>query len=918
MSISREKVVFIRVGWMDTYGHVRDGSRPLGGGSHNEEKEGGESSNFWFDEAGKGHGYVYINSTDAAFNLKRVVGSEAADREKAEGVLVVSVATDPEKGGQVIVGWHGNATCFGFLSNAPRAHVFTAERGDCVLIPREGRTFSVPRGKDGMGQFNVCYSRNGDGSLKTSEWIERALDFIEGYTGPNLLSASTGGGEDTPEEPTDQGQRLAASGFPMSMPSVPEGDQGEEGPVRDVPLWFPARSRFSLLSVREVAFAVNARPQRIRLPSFQRDAVWDWDDIELLWDSILRGYPMGSLLLARPHEELPDVRQLRKHREAAATATSPVEDDGCLVLLDGQQRASAIAIGLKPWASGDETRLWIDLAPPKKDRRYGFRLCSLTLPWGGEVTSPQKAKAIQALAGRVVPPGSAALEMTWPATAFLPVPFAELMVLVGQGRFADWPGLVPSALRTRADSMPAESEAIWRAVLTRALSYQIPAILMAALPSAEDLGETFKRLNTAGVNMTQEDLFFSGIKLKWPRAHDLVWDVYSDKETGRFLSSTKIVHLAARLASTRAPGSVDDVATLDLEAFRSHVEEGNGRDFLDGLAVYLEPRGGSRVGRLREVLRLAKDALSYSPESGEDDPGFPAPLLAGLRPHVWHVLAAWLDRHPDSSAQSRMEMLRFAALDHFFARPLSDSRIRRLFLRSRNTDGAFPGQALWQLLVEDEDRTLWLDLQTPARFETPLHDENGEAVVGVLGHEHDLVIWAQRRHVHRWYGDYDPTLYTGRRAEKPYDLDHIVPKSFFDQRRGHDVEQAPGFRSVRRGALHNAGNLRLWPKDENRRDQDASPAEKCLLGAAADETPAGSHIRRDPLALMTYGEVRRASFIPEEDWALWREASPEGVRDFDWSSARRLEAFAEAVQRRRFKMYRSMYEALGFDRWMEK
>ena len=40
-----------------------------------------------------------------------------------------------------------------------------------------------------------------------------------------------------------------------------------------------------------------ARRGRIRVPSFQRGLRWNRRDVVLLFDSILKGYPVGSLLL---------------------------------------------------------------------------------------------------------------------------------------------------------------------------------------------------------------------------------------------------------------------------------------------------------------------------------------------------------------------------------------------------------------------------------------------------------------------------------------------------------------------------------------------------------------------------------------------------------------------------------------------
>jgi hypothetical protein len=867
---------------MTYYGHVQDGTIPVGGGSHNEDREGSESSNFKFDQDGGCLGYVYINSGTGAFNLWRIAGSEVGDVDRVDGVLVVSVARHPEYGGQVIVGWHANATCHGYCTDEPRPYVFTARGENSVLLPPEERTCQVPRGEGGMGQFNVCYTRHGDFSRKDAEWIAAALDFIEHYSGANMLEADR-----PPEAPRPAPLRLASD-------------------------WFRKHASFDLLTLDEIAAAVNARPQSIRLPSFQRDAAWDWADIELLWDSVLRGYPLGSLLFARP---LPGqglaIRELRRHREAAATETEAANGSDTLILLDGQQRASAISIGLRPWSAGVETRLWLDLFLPKHDRN-GFRLCSLTLPWGPGASVAQKARARERLE-KQLPEGCAALGLTWPATARVPVPFAELVAYVRAGRFSEWPSLVPAALRDQTDQVTPEQAANWQGAIERISAFRVPAILLATLPSVDDLAKTFERLNTAGVDMGQEELFFSGIKLRWPQAHDLVWDVYSDRETGRFLAPTKIVHLAVRLAATTEPGSDRDIVPMDLNTFRTHIEPEGGNALLRTVAVYLEPRFQGHVGRLCEVLRSARSALSYRPDQ-HHDPGFPAPMLASFTAHLWHILAAWLDRHETVDPESRAEMLRFASAVHFFARPFASSLSKQLFVEARNTSGPFPGRKLWEILAEGGDRAVLVGIPTPSSFTRDLRKE-GEQHRALFGHENDLVVWTQRAHVQRWFSDYDPTLYTGRGAEKPYDLDHIVAWAQFDQRSSRNVTPAVRFNAVRHGVLPSSGNLRLWPKSENRRDQDAPLADKCLLGPAEAPIPADSYLRL--LGLTTFGEVRRASCIPEEDVDLWRAAAPGGIDRHDWSSAERLDAFDRAVFNRRVWMYQALYNALDLGAWVE-
>jgi len=81
------------------------------------------------------------------------------------------------------------------------------------------------------------------------------------------------------------------------------------------------------------------------IPSFQREFVWDPDDIIKLWDSIYRFYPIGSILYWET-----DI-SLHIHRKPGGWI---LPDDGCDVckgekrvyILDGQQRATSLLVSL--------------------------------------------------------------------------------------------------------------------------------------------------------------------------------------------------------------------------------------------------------------------------------------------------------------------------------------------------------------------------------------------------------------------------------------------------------------------------------------------------------------------------------------------------------------------------------------------
>jgi hypothetical protein len=120
--------------------------------------------------------------------LKRI-DPDFRHAEKLPDVLVVFVARRPE-GGQVIVGWYGDAE---LLRNEiksspgkPRGYGYfcSAERRNCVLPPKTSRIVEIPGGKGGIGQANVRYPLASNGTPKDAPWIKQALEVIGPYKGP--------------------------------------------------------------------------------------------------------------------------------------------------------------------------------------------------------------------------------------------------------------------------------------------------------------------------------------------------------------------------------------------------------------------------------------------------------------------------------------------------------------------------------------------------------------------------------------------------------------------------------------------------------------------------------------------------------------------------------------------------------------
>lgn len=94
--------------------------------------------------------------------------------------------------------------------------------------------------------------------------------------------------------------------------------------------------------------------KRYFLPAIQREFVWETAQIEQLFDSVLRGYPIGSFLfwLVSPqnskeyefYEFIRDYHELKHHRNQKAKF---IDQREVTAILDGQQRLTALNIGLR-------------------------------------------------------------------------------------------------------------------------------------------------------------------------------------------------------------------------------------------------------------------------------------------------------------------------------------------------------------------------------------------------------------------------------------------------------------------------------------------------------------------------------------------------------------------------------------------
>ncbi|EKZ0224907.1 DUF262 domain-containing protein, partial [Enterococcus faecalis] len=133
------------------------------------------------------------------------------------------------------------------------------------------------------------------------------------------------------------------------------------------------------------------------LPALQREFVWKPEQIERLFDSIMKGYPIGSFLFWNVQNENINKYEfyniLKEYHQRDARHNTKINishKDSVTAILDGQQRITSIYIALKgtysykikgAWKNNDNAypsrQLYLNIVSPNldtnKDVQFDFR-----------------------------------------------------------------------------------------------------------------------------------------------------------------------------------------------------------------------------------------------------------------------------------------------------------------------------------------------------------------------------------------------------------------------------------------------------------------------------------------------------------------------------------------------------------------
>lgn len=673
--------------------------------------------------------------------------------------------------------------------------------------------------------------------------------------------------------------------------------------------------------------------QQLLLPPIQRGFVWKPQQIVDLWDSLLRGMPIGSLMFSK----------LSSGKSAAAITTGSAREtqsvDGqAMALLDGQQRTLAMLIG---WPSSkkpaEDHCLWIDLAgTDHAHSRFDIHLTTRTQPFGFQRDHRSKLSRQERKDARVEydknhPDQKQKRDYELFNSGDKPLPWkslknpsrcVKLTELWEQFRRlqGDASGKATFIELSETPDAKATRGALYDA-FARLNHLEIPLVLIPPHISEPPQDTTedglshplvllFERTGQNGTRLSPEDLLFSMIKQKWPEAQNLVNRIYDDENSqlsvGAFMSPTDYVMTAFRLAAAEIGDAGDKPKIADNPRpsprdFHRHLDSLLGKD-------------GEEKGPLRRYLDedsklvLAfKELFAVLKFKNDQDIGLPLFMMPHLSRGLVQVLLRWimLNMKPATIEASRKSIISFCLFWYVNVRD-EDNASKKAFEIITKIEKSetchFPSNVLYKALIDaptEDEFGLALPLMQSDKLFVENHSTSKQHKLynHFCRNRKPILLWFQRKYVDDAFEDIAESDFSGRTDEDavPYDYDHLCPQNHWasDWRKlvadKEESELLKEFRNSRHEIGNCIGNLHVLDSTLNRSFGDEALTEKIKLGKANNWLPEYSLI-----------------FLSPDSERRWNAASPSTEDGKKWSEERVI-AFKATVFERAKALYDQFY-----------
>lgn len=242
----------------------------------------------------------------------------------------------------------------------------------------------------------------------------------------------------------------------------------------------------------------------IVLPAIQRDFVWSENQILRLLDSILRGYPIGLLLLWETYADIQYRSFVRDYRAGNLSAfrTNPQKKRVKLVL-DGQQRLQSLYVAL--YGSHEGRQLYFDVLSGLDSDDLSEERFLLGFFKAREASEQNRRETDEGMPPYLYVKTSDLFRMTGRQLQDFRRRKAARLKLPDE-----WAALLEENVLRFKDELERNPNIIQVATVDANLMSDDPS-----RKSEADVVEIFVRVNTEGTRLNRADLIFSLLKLNW-------------------------------------------------------------------------------------------------------------------------------------------------------------------------------------------------------------------------------------------------------------------------------------------------------------------------------------------------------------------------------------------------------------------
>ena len=624
----------------------------------------------------------------------------------------------------------------------------------------------------------------------------------------------------------------------------------------------------------------------IQLPALQRGLVWKRNQIELLWDSILREFPIGTFMLAEGEKK---------------------ENVQTYFLMDGQQRYNAISLGYnKSKIEHPDMVLWLDIDPVDKPsnstRTYWIKSTTITHPWGyrnddecSTLNADDRRNALKkyGMTGKNIYNEEIDLRSTWPYYAQLPIPLFFFL----EARLEDEKTFVEDVKTKIEQYKTGENEFKYFSsssfdstgidekigkffdVFQKLAGYQV---LVNVLPKDIIDKETeesqnegtalemlFTRLNTGGTRISQEDLFYSAIKAYWPEIKDL-----NDELALDYMKPERLAMLVFRLIQTLNKENKDSLANeLSLAQIRKLA---NNEDVKKQVKDIYN-------NKLKDILTTIDGWLGINPSDENSTPTLLRMSILSRSTDLYLLLMFFAYRYADADKDI---MRGLAFYIHWFSTKKKKECINTIYKRCKDS-----------ITLKDIDNALYVAMsygylkrpfamsKIAEEFKVDsCKDGNYWAIyrnqpwmdfLGYVFWQRELLLYAERKYLNQHFRLYNNPMKYGMWNEHtvPWDYDHITPRDWMYNKRN------ASFMAYCQYWRDNIGNLAAIPFEINRSKSNGSDYEeydrnKELLFFNTDSKKLSANsVARDWTQARLFAEItfKRCCQIYEACAVLWKK-----------------------------------------------